>query len=146
VVSKVSHYGSTVTKKIVAPDDGEFISRSLKDLVKAGVNLILVTAGLSVDPDDVTVAGIKKAGATVEVHGSPVMPGSMFLYAHLGSVPVLGLPACVFHHSSTVFDLVFPRVLAGLDITRKDIVRLGHGGLCLNCGECRYPVCPFGKG
>lgn len=143
---KVSRYGSTVIKKIVAPDKETFISRSLKELVEAGSDLILVTAGLSVDPDDVTMAGIKRAGADVKVYGSPVMPGSMFLYAHMNHIPVLGLPACVFHHKTTIFDLVFPRVLAGQEITRKEIVRLGHGGLCLDCSECRYPVCPFGKG
>jgi len=143
---KVKHHGSTIVKKIVVPDEENRISRSLKELADAGSELILVTAGLSVDPDDVTVAGIKRAGATVGVYGSPVMPGSMFLYAHLDRIPVLGLPACVFHHTSTVFDLVFPRVLAGQEITRRDIIRLGHGGLCLGCNECRYPVCPFGKG
>ena len=143
---KVSRYGSTIIKKMVAPDEETFISRSLKELVEAGSDLILVTAGLSVDPDDVTLAGIKRTGADVKVHGSPVMPGSMFVYAHLDHIPVLGLPACVFHHRTTVFDLVFPRVLAGREITRRDIARLGHGGLCLDCGQCRYPVCPFGKG
>lgn len=142
---KISQYGSTVLKKIVAPDEETFISRSLRELVAAGSDLILVTAGLSVDPDDVTLAGIKRAGADVKVYGSPVMPGSMFLYAYLDHVPVLGLPACVFHYKTTVFDLVFPRILAGHEITRKDIVRLGHGGLCLNCSNCTYPVCPFGK-
>jgi len=143
---KVNRYGSTIIKKMVAPDEETFISQSLKELVEAGSDLILVTAGLSVDPDDVTLAGIRRAGADVKVHGSPVMPGSMFVYAHLGHIPVLGLPACVFHHKTTVFDLVFPRVLVGREITRKDIVRLGHGGLCLECSQCRYPVCPFGKG
>jgi molybdenum cofactor synthesis domain-containing protein len=144
--AKVRRYGSTVVKKIVSPDDQAFIARSLKELREAGADLILVTAGLSVDPDDVTVAGIRKAGAAVRVYGTPVMPGSMFLYAHLDHVPILGLPACVFHHETTVFDLMFPRVLAGRKITRKELIRLGHGGLCLTCGECRYPVCPFGKG
>jgi hypothetical protein len=143
---KVERYGSTVIKRIVSPDDQAFIARSLKELLEAGSDLILVTAGLSVDPDDVTVAGIRKAGATVRVYGTPVMPGSMFLYAYLDRVPILGLPACVLHHETTVFDLMFPRVLAGREITRKDIVRLGHGGLCLVCGKCQYPVCPFGKG
>ena len=73
------------------------------------------------------------------------MPGSMFLLAHLDRIPVLGLPACVFYHPTTVFDLIFPLVLADQTVTRKDIARLGHGGLCLDCGECRYPVCHFGK-
>jgi len=143
---KVKQYGSTIVQKIVAPDEEAAISHSLKELLGAGSDLILVTAGLSVDPDDVTLAGVKRAGADVKVYGAPVMPGSMFLYAHLDHIPVLGLPACVFHYTTTVFDLVFPRVLAGREITRKDIVHLGHGGLCLNCSQCRYPECPFGKG
>jgi hypothetical protein len=69
----------------------------------------------------------------------------MFLYACLDSVPIMGLPACVYYHATTVFDLMLPRVLAGDAITPNDIAALGHGGLCLNCRECRYPVCPFGK-
>ena len=142
---KVVRYGSRIIKKIVAPDDAAFIARSLMDLVQAGSTLILVTAGLSVDPDDVTLQGVRKTGARVVSYGSPVMPGSMFLLAHLDRIPVLGLPACVFYHPTTVFDLVFPLVLADQTVTRKDIARLGHGGLCLDCGECRYPICHFGK-
>ena len=143
---KIGRYGSRIIKKLVAPDDEAFIARSLTELVQAGSDLILVTAGLSVDPDDVTLRGVRRAGARVMSYGSPVMPGSMFLYAHLDQIPLLGLPACVFHHPTTVFDLIFPRVLAGQTITRKDIARLGHGGLCLDCARCRYPDCPFGKG
>jgi hypothetical protein len=143
---KITRYKSRIIKKLVAPDDEAFIARSLTELVQAGSDLILVTAGLSVDPDDVTLRGVRRAGARVVSYGSPVMPGSMFLYAHLGQIPVLGLPACVFHHPTTVFDLIFPRVLADQTITRKDIARLGHGGLCLDCAQCRYPDCPFGKG
>ncbi|MEK7823027.1 MAG: molybdopterin-binding protein, partial [Nitrospirota bacterium] len=37
------------------------------------------------------------------------------------------------------------RVLAGERISREELAELGHGGLCLKCSECRYPVCPFGK-
>ena len=28
----------------------------------------------------------------------------------------------------------------------KEIIVGYNGGLCLGCGDCRYPVCPFGKG
>ena len=69
----------------------------------------------------------------------------MFLYARLGEVQILGLPACVYYHPTTVFDLMLPRVLAGEPITRESIADMGHGGLCLDCPECRYPVCPFGR-
>ena len=60
-------------------------------------------------------------------------------------IPVLGIPACGMYHRTTVFDLVMPRILAGEHIGRKELAELGHGGLCLHCDECRYPVCPFGK-
>ena len=60
-------------------------------------------------------------------------------------VPILGVPACGMYHRTTVFDLVLPRILAGEVIGRRELAELGHGGLCLNCPVCRYPVCPFGK-
>lgn len=62
------------------------------------------------------------------------------------SIPILGIPACGMYHKITIFDLILPRILAGEIIGRKELAELGHGGLCLNCRECRYPVCPFGKG
>jgi hypothetical protein len=60
-------------------------------------------------------------------------------------IPILGIPACGMYHRTTVFDLILPRVLAGERIGREELAELGHGGLCLHCKECRYPVCPFGK-
>ena len=64
---------------------------------------------------------------------------------HSALVPILGIPACGMYHSTTVFDLILPRVLAGERIGREELAELGHGGLCLHCKECRYPVCPFGR-
>ena len=48
-------------------------------------------------------------------------------------------------HEVTVFDLMLPRILAGDGITREDLARLAHGGLCLDCESCRFPDCPFGR-
>ncbi len=45
----------------------------------------------------------------------------------------------------SVFDLVLPRIAAGVPISRRELKALGHGGLCPGCPECHYPVCPFGK-
>ena len=61
-------------------------------------------------------------------------------------VPILGIPACGMYAKVTVFDLVFPPILAGERVDRKMLAELGHGGLCMKCVECRYPHCPFGKG
>ena len=142
---KVKKYGSEVTEKIIVSDEPDQIAQAIKTVAASGVDLILTTGGLSVDPDDVTRIGVKRAGAKVKFYGTPILPGAMFLYAVLGNVPILGLPACVYYHTTTIFDLVLPRVLAGEDIRKKDIAGLGHGGLCMNCEKCQYPVCPFGK-
>ena len=110
---RLVNFGSRVVKKEVVPDDVHQISQALLKLHNDSVDLILVTGGLSVDPDDVTRAGIRKAGTRIIFYGTPVLPGAMFLYGMLGEKPVLGLPACVFYHRATLFDIIFPRILAG---------------------------------
>lgn len=143
---KFAELGSEVVRSVLVSDDREATASAIGELVAEGADMVVVTGGMSVDPDDQTPAGIRAAGARVVVYGTPVLPGSMFMLAYLGEVPVLGLPGCVMYHRASIFDLVVPRLLAGLPVTREDIVALGHGGLCLGCGECRYPACPFGKG
>ncbi len=143
---KVSEYGATVVKKLIAPDEAEEIASALLQAKDMGAELLITTGGLSIDPGDVTRKGIQKAGAEVISYGAPVLPGAMFLYALLDGIPVLGLPACVFYAKTTIFDLIFPRVLAGETITREAIIKMGHGGLCRECKVCRFPICPFGKG
>jgi len=142
---KLTEYGCRLEKKIVVRDDAGDISDAIAELRGLGCELIVTTGGLSVDPDDVTRRGVRKAGAKVIVYGTPILPGAMFLYARLDGTPILGLPACVYYHSTTIFDLMLPRILAGVEVTRDDVAAMGHGGLCMNCHECRYPVCPFGK-
>lgn len=145
VRKKMEAYDCQVNHTLFTPDKKEKIVAAIKDLLDSGVDLILVSGGMSVDPDDVSRLAIAEAGAEDIMYGTPVLPGAMFLYSRIGDVPVLGLPACVLYYRATVFDLILPRVLAGEVITRKDLATLAHGGLCLNCERCHFPVCPFGK-
>lgn len=137
-----------------APDDVSHIEARLRELMDAGADLIITTGGMSVDPDDVTRFAVRNAGATELIYGSAALPGAMFLVAYLTTntqkgdetdIPVLGIPACGMYASTTVFDLVLPRILAGQKIGRRELAELGHGGLCMKCETCMYPVCPFGK-
>lgn len=100
---------------------------------------------MSVDPDDRTPAGIRRAGTEIVTYGAPVLPGAMFLLGYLGQVPVVGLPGCVMYHGASVFELVVPRLLAGERMERAAIKRLAQGGLCRGCAQCTYPNCAFGK-
>jgi hypothetical protein len=145
VGSKIEAYGSKVVQKRLVTDDSKQIADVVVRMVRDGCDLVVTTGGLSVDPDDVTRLGIKKAGAKISVYGTPVLPGAMFLYAQLDGVPIMGLPACVYFHPATLFDLLLPRVLAGETVDKNSVAALGHGGLCLDCEVCRFPVCPFGR-
>lgn len=129
-----------------AEDDAGVIAARIGNLIDKGCQLIMVTGGMSVDPDDVTPTGIKKSGAHIIKYGAPVLPGAMFLLAYHGDVPVLGLPACGMYFKNTVFDVLLPRMLAGEKINAADIASLGHGGLCRSCEVCVFPHCSFGKG
>jgi molybdenum cofactor synthesis domain-containing protein len=158
ITKKMQEHGCEIVGIYYAPDDEALIEARLRELVEAGAELLVTTGGMSVDPDDVTRFAIRKLGAGDMVYGSAVLPGAMFLVAYLtppnppldkgglgGVIPILGIPACGMYHKTTIFDLILPRVLAGEIIGRKELAELGHGGLCLNCKTCSYPICPFGK-
>jgi len=142
---KLIDAGCTLTKKNIVPDKEKDISDAILELKTLGCDIIITTGGLSVDPDDVTRQGVINAGADVTFYGSPVLPGAMLMISHLGAIPIISLPACVFYYNKTVFDLIFPRILAGEKINKDDIAAMGHGGLCMNCEVCHYPVCSFGR-
>ena len=146
LTGKIEALGSEVAALSFAPDDAEAIARAIRAHLERGCNLLLLSGGMSVDPDDVTRHGIRLAGATEMHYGAAVLPGAMFLVAYLGEVPLLGVPACALHHRSTALDLVLPRILAGEHIGKTELAFLGHGGLCRDCPECLYPNCSFGKG
>lgn len=129
VTKKVSELGSTLESVKLAPDDPDVIAGYINDAKRAGADVILVSGGMSVDPDDKTPEGIRRSGAIVETHGFPILPGSMFLMAYLGETPVMGLSGCVLHDPFTAFDALLPRLLAGEKITRAEIMTMGHGGL-----------------
>ncbi|OPX86486.1 MAG: competence damage-inducible protein A [Pelotomaculum sp. PtaB.Bin104] len=145
VSKKVASYGAQIFRHVILPDDPHLITTEIRRMVGQGAGLVILTGGMSVDPDDVTPTGIKATGADVVSYGAPVLPGSMFMLAYLGQVPVCGLPGCVMYNKITVFDLVLPRIFSGERLTKADIVALGQGGLCEECQVCRYPACAFGK-
>ena len=146
LTQKLMDLGCEVNDVSFAPDDAEIIRRAICAQIEKGCDLILLSGGMSVDPDDVTRKGIRLAGADKMHYGAAALPGAMFLVAYIGKVPLVGVPACGLHHRTTVLDLILPRILAGEKIGKKELAFLGHGGLCQDCPECTYPHCAFGKG
>jgi molybdenum cofactor synthesis domain-containing protein len=146
IAEKVEAFGSSVMRMEYVPDDRDLIKDKINQMAVDGAEIVFVTGGMSVDPDDVTPKAIRLTGAAVEKYGAPALPGAMFMLAYLGDVPVLGIPACGMFFKTTIVDLLLPRLLAGERIRSSDIVALAHGGLCRLCDPCRFPNCTFGKG
>ena len=146
VQGKFESYGCEIMGKCLVSDDQDMTAKAIRGFLNEGAEFIVVTGGMSVDPDDRTPAAIRAAGAEVITYGAPILPGAMFMLARIGNVPVLGLPGCVMYYRASIFDLVVPRLLSGEEVTRDDILALGYGGFCEGCDTCRYPVCGFGKG
>jgi molybdopterin biosynthesis enzyme len=143
---KFERLGSSVTRQILVSDDVAMTVRAILDLIFDGARMVVVTGGMSVDPDDRTPAAIRAAGGEVVTYGTPIFPGAMFMLAYIGDIPVLGLPGCVMYYQTSIFDLIVPRLAAGERLKREDITGLGHGGFCRGCDVCRYPACGFGCG
>lgn len=145
ITQKAQNLNCAIVGTHIVPDEAPRITAAVQELMAEGADLIVTTAGMSVDPDDVTRKALLEAGLTDALYGMPVLPGTMTLTGRIGDVQVLGVPACALFFKTTGLDLMLPRLLAGVPITRLDLARLGHGGLCMECKSCIFPKCPFGR-
>ena len=144
LTSRLAEYESTVAASEIVPDDADEIARAILGMLARDVDMVLVTGGMS--PDDCTPRAIELSGARVVFYGAPVSPGAMTLLAYHGTTPVIGVPAGILARPRALFDLILPRLLAGEIPSPADIAEYGHGGLCLGCKTCSFPLCPFGRG
>lgn len=148
IVEKLEELGCKMVAHEISDDDNEHIEACIRKMIaNPEVEMIFCTGGMSVDPDDRTPLAIKNVGAEIVTYGTPILPGAMFLMGYLpDGRPICGLPGCVMHARRTAFDLVLPKILANIRVTREYLAGLGYGGLCWGCKECHYPNCTFGKG
>jgi len=145
--AKMDEYSCELAEHRILDDDHRKITAAIKEMLAIGVDMVLCTGGMSVDPDDKTPLAIKNSGVSVVSYGAPVLPGAMFMIAYTADGrPVCGLPGCVMYSKRTIFDLALPLLIADAPVTSQWLSGLGNGGLCLNCFDCRFPNCMFGKG
>lgn len=147
VKEKLKKYNLQVTEHVLVSDNNEDIESEIRKMLEKGVDIVVLTGGMSVDPDDKTPKAITDVSENLITYGAPVLPGAMFCLGYSSKgVPIMGLPGCVMYERSTIFDLILPRIAAKDPVKTEEIAGLGHGGLCLQCKICTYPECSFGKG
>lgn len=141
--SKIKYFDAEFLGLVFCPDDIDEIQQAILKLVAQGAEMIILTGGMSVDPDDLTPGAIRKTGARIVTYGVPVQPGNMFLLAYLGNTVLMGVPGCAMFFRTTVLDAVLPRAFAGEVLEKEDFIKMGEGGFCSSCKDCSYPNCYF---
>jgi molybdenum cofactor synthesis domain-containing protein len=141
--AKIKHFGGKCIEQVFCPDDMEKIVAAIHSFKERGAELIILTGGMSVDPDDVTPGAIRESGARVVTYGAPVQPGNMLAVAYLDGTALVGVPGCAMFFRTTVLDSILPRIFAGVELKKRDFAVMGAGGFCRGCKECTYPRCYF---
>jgi hypothetical protein len=136
---KVAWFGSELLPPVHVGAAAEALAEALDRTVRDGAELILMAGTKPMDPLDPAFGALDRLGVTLEQHGVPAHPGSLFWLARLRGVPVLGMPNCGLFSKATVFDLVLPRVLAGERIGSAELAELGHGGFLTRDMAFRFP-------
>ena len=142
---KLSFYGAEILGAVKCPDDLELLAKAIDGFIAQDAKLILLTGGMSVDPDDLTPTAIRQTGATLITQGVPMQPGNMLTIAYLGQTVLIGVPGASLHSPTTSLDVFLPRIFANQPIQKEDIAALGEGGFCMACPSCTYPACYFGR-
>ena len=76
----------------VCDDKPEMIAEAIHKMLDKGMDMIICTGGMSVDPDDRTPLAIKNVAEDIVTYGAPVLPGAMFMLAYYnGDIPVMGI-------------------------------------------------------
>lgn len=145
VRAKLKQYPSEILGVTICDDDLDMICGAAEEHLKNGADVLIFTGGMSVDPDDLTPTAIRNLGAEIVTHGVPAQPGNMTLVAYLGNAAILGVPGAAISLPTTIMDVLLPQVFTGDKLTREELVKLGDGGLCQQCGSCHWPNCTFGR-
>jgi molybdenum cofactor cytidylyltransferase len=123
-------FDAAVVREIRCAHDEIALSAAIRELQADHVELILVAgASAIVDRRDVIPAAIEHTGGRVEHYGMPVDPGNLLLLGYHSDIPVVGLPGCAKSPKYNGFDIVLVRLMAGLPVSKRDIMLMGAGGL-----------------
>jgi molybdenum cofactor cytidylyltransferase len=124
--------GAGIIAERRVPHDEAALSAAIKDLLALGAELVIVFGASAIaDRRDVIPAAITGIGGAIEHFGMPVDPGNLLLIGRAGGVPVLGAPGCARSPVENGFDWVLMRLLAGLKVTRAELMGMGVGGLLM---------------
>jgi molybdenum cofactor cytidylyltransferase len=124
--------GASIMAERRVPHEEAALATAIKELLGLGAELVIVFGASAIaDRRDVIPAAITDIGGAIEHFGMPVDPGNLLLIGSANGVPVLGAPGCARSPVENGFDWVLMRLLAGLKVTRAELMGMGVGGLLM---------------
>lgn len=127
---RLSRFGSTIDHEVTTHHAIDTLAATLQDFAAHAPELILILGATAIaDRDDVVPSAVVEAGGRIEQFGMPVDPGNLLLLGRIGTSLIVGIPGCARSPKLNGFDWVLERIHADLDITSRDIARMGVGGL-----------------
>ena len=136
---KAAWFGSSVLEPCEVGRTARSVAAAYEGVLAGGAGLVLVAGTAAMDPLDPAFEAVRLLGGRLERVGVPAHPGSLLWLARIGGVSVLGMPSCGLFSRATVFDLVLPRLLAGLTVDSAWLATLGAGGLLTRDVAARFP-------
>lgn len=136
---KAAWFGSSVLPHCAAVRNTRSVLAAIEGLLGLGADIVLVAGSQAMDPLDPAFEAVRALGGRLERVGVPAHPGSLLWLAWIAETPVIGMPSCGLFSRATVFDLVLPRLLAGLPVDSGWLAGLGHGGLLTRDVAARFP-------
>ncbi len=130
--ARVDAMGAMLLPERRVAHDTAATARAVAEARADGAELILVFGASAIaDRRDVVPEAIERAGGRIIHFGMPVDPGNLLLIGDIEGVPVVGAPGCARSPKENGFDWILARLVAGLPVTRADIMRMGVGGLLM---------------
>jgi molybdenum cofactor cytidylyltransferase len=130
--ARLTPSGAKIIAERRVPHEPRALTDAIAEVLKAGAELVIVFGASAIaDRRDVIPAAIEAAGGEIEHFGMPVDPGNLMLIGKAKGAAVIGAPGCARSPKENGFDWILMRLLAGLAVSREDIIGLGVGGLLM---------------
>jgi molybdenum cofactor cytidylyltransferase len=136
---RLSRSGSRIVAERRTAHDADAVAGQLAPLVRDSDMVLVFGASAMSDFDDVIPAAIRQAGGSVIRAGMPVDPGNLIVLGKIDGKPVIGAPGCARSPKENGFDWVLDRLLAGIEVTGRDIAGMGVGGLLMEIASRPQP-------
>ena len=130
MTSRLSTMSLEITSEMHCVHGETEIADCLSSLATSGCDIALILgASAIVDRRDIVPSAVLASGGEIEHLGLPVDPGNLLLFARINKMKVLGVPGSARSPRLHGFDWVLQRLVAGVEVTRNDLIRMGVGGM-----------------